>query len=134
MPGVIPPGADRRRPVLLGRRAEGPTAVPAVHCVRDTPPSAGADVRRLPLPRVGHAGISGNGSVVHLDPSHHPTRPDAEPRIVALVELDDGMRFVSNLLGVEIDDVRNDMPVEVCFETIDDVVLPQFRPTGGEAT
>jgi uncharacterized protein len=74
----------------------------------------------------------GTGSVYTWILSHHPTRPDAEPRIVALVQLDDGPRFVSNLLGVEIDDVRNNMPVAVCFETIDDVVLPQFRPTGGE--
>ena len=33
----------------------------------------------------------GNGPVYTWIVSHHPTRPDAEPRIVALVQLDDGL-------------------------------------------
>jgi len=71
---------------------------------------------------------TGRGVVYTWIVSHHPTRPDAEPRIVALVELDEGVRLVSNLVGTDADDVRNDMAVEVCFGTFDgDVVLPQFR-------
>ena len=48
--------------------------------------------------------------------SHHPTKPDAEPRVVVLVELDDGIRFVANLLGVEPDDVQNGMEVALSIE------------------
>ena len=40
--------------------------------------------------------------------------------------------MVTNLQDVEPADVRNEMPVEVCFTEFDgDVVLPQFRPAGG---
>ena len=48
---------------------------------------------------------SGHGHVYTWIVSHHPTKPDAEPRVVVLVELDEGVRFVANLLGVDADDV-----------------------------
>ena len=61
--------------------------------------------------------------------SRHPSQPTENPRIVALVELDEGIRLVSNLVGIEAEDVRNDMAVEVTFvEYENDVVLPHFTP------
>ena len=45
-----------------------------------------------------------------------------------LVDLEEGVRLVSNLLGVAPSDVRNGMPVELCFENYDGTALPQFRP------
>ena len=61
--------------------------------------------------------------------SHHPTQPDASPRIVVLVELEEGVRLVSNLGGIDWPDVVNDMAVAVSFETFEgNVTLPQFRP------
>ena len=49
--------------------------------------------------------------------SHHPTEPDAEPRIVVLVELDDGIRFVANLHGRRCPTtVENGMEVAVSIE------------------
>ena len=76
---------------------------------------------------------SGKGTVHSWILSHHPTQPDEAPRIVALVELEEGVRLVSNLQGIEPDDVKNDMVVQVDFadlETFDGgtVKLPQFRP------
>lgn len=71
---------------------------------------------------------AGTGTVYSWIVSKHPTQPDAEPRIVALVELAEGLRLVSNLVDVESADVRNDMTVEVCFRDYDGVTLPQFRP------
>jgi uncharacterized OB-fold protein len=59
--------------------------------------------------------------------SHHPTEPDAAPRIVALVELDEGVRVVSNVIDASPEDVNNELPVELTFVTYDDVTLPQFR-------
>jgi uncharacterized OB-fold protein len=76
---------------------------------------------------------SGHGHVYTWIVSHHPTEPDAEPRVVALVELDEGIRFVSNLLGVAEGDVRNGMEVAVSIEEVDGVVLPQFRAVDGNA-
>jgi uncharacterized OB-fold protein len=52
------------------------------------------------------------------------------PRIVALIELEEGARLVSNLVEVETDKVQNDMAVEVIFADVDQVRLPQFRPVG----
>ena len=47
-----------------------------------------------------------------------------------LVELDEGVRFVSNLLGVNEADVQNGMEVMLSIEDVDGVVLPQFRAVG----
>ena len=74
---------------------------------------------------------AGRGIVHSWILSHHPTEPDAEPRIVVLVELEEGPRLVSNLCEIDAADVRNEMPVEVCFRELDGVLLPQFRPVGG---
>lgn len=72
---------------------------------------------------------TGRGTVYSWIVSHHPSLPDADPRIVALVELDEGVRLVSNLIGIAAEDVRNDMAVEVTFVVADgDFVLPQFTP------
>jgi uncharacterized OB-fold protein len=61
--------------------------------------------------------------------SHHPTKPDAEPRVVVLVELDEGIRFVANLLGADVDAIENGMRVALTIEDVDGVLLPQFRAT-----
>jgi uncharacterized protein len=51
--------------------------------------------------------------------------------IVALVELEEGVRIVTNLVGIDPDAAEIDMPVEVHYETFDDgLVLPLFRPAG----
>jgi uncharacterized OB-fold protein len=77
--------------------------------------------------------LSGRGSLHTWIVSVHPTEPDADPRIVALVDLDEGVRLVSNLVGVSADAVRNDMPLELVVDEVDGVLLPQFRPAGGGA-
>ena len=71
---------------------------------------------------------TGKGTVHSWILSHHPTQPDDAPRIVALVELEEGVRLVSNLPEVEPADVKNDMPVQVTFMELDGVMLPQFVP------
>ena len=76
---------------------------------------------------------SGRGTVHSWILSHHPTQPDEAPRIVALIELEEGVRLVSNLQGIEPGDVKNDMNVVVTFadlETFDGgkIAMPQFRP------
>jgi uncharacterized protein len=93
-------------------------------------------VRHPPVPMCGSChstewtttASQGTGLVHSWIVSHHPTEPDDEPRIVILVELDDGARVVSNLVDIDAADVRNEMRVELCFRVIDGVKLPQFRP------
>ena len=57
--------------------------------------------------------------------------PLGEPYVIAIVELDEGPRMMSNLVGVAMDTaaVRIGMPVEVVFEDVSDTIaLPRFRP------
>jgi uncharacterized OB-fold protein len=76
---------------------------------------------------------TGRGTVYSWIVSHHPTEADALPRIVVLVDLEEGVRLVSNLQGVAPSDVRNGMDVEVFFQDFDGVVLPQFRAATAKA-
>ncbi|MFM8861061.1 MAG: Zn-ribbon domain-containing OB-fold protein [Acidimicrobiia bacterium] len=75
---------------------------------------------------------AGRGTILTWIVSRHPTEPDAEPRIVILVQLDEGTRLVSNLVDAEPAPTLNDARVEVCFVDHDGVVLPQFRLTEGD--
>lgn len=70
---------------------------------------------------------TGRGTVASWLVSQHPTEPDVEPRIVVIVELDDGIRLVSNLVDIEPTDVQDGMAVQVCFVDVDGVRLHQFR-------
>ena len=70
---------------------------------------------------------SGRGTIQSWIASHHPNEPDAPPRIVILVDLEEGLRLVSNLVDATPDEVDNGAPVELCFRRYGDVTLPQFR-------
>jgi uncharacterized OB-fold protein len=60
----------------------------------------------------------------------HPAFAADVPYVVAVVETDEGVRIVTNLLGVDPGDVGLGVPVAVEFETRPDgVVYPQFRVT-----
>jgi len=73
---------------------------------------------------------SGRGVVHSFVVPHEPLPPGCDaPYGVVLVELDEGVRLVSNLTGVAPEEVRNEMPVEVVFEPVDDgVLMHRFRP------
>lgn len=75
---------------------------------------------------------SGRGIVYsYVIPRHTAIESDGDPVIVALIELEEGARLVSNLCGVAPDAVRNGMAVEVFFTEFEDGVrLHQFRPVG----
>jgi uncharacterized protein len=73
---------------------------------------------------------SGRGTVYSYVMPHEPRFPFFDyPYIVVLVDLDEGVRLVSNLWHIDPAEIRVGMPVEVYFETFDgDLVLHQFRP------
>jgi uncharacterized OB-fold protein len=48
------------------------------------------------------------------------------PYVVALVELDEGPRLISNVVGCTPEEVEIDMAVEVVFEEAGDCRLPRF--------
>ena len=76
--------------------------------------------------------VSGRGrifSFVIYDRVYHPAFADEVPYAVALVELDEGPRMVSNILGIPADAVRCDMKVEVVFKTVSETIaIPCFKP------
>ena len=72
--------------------------------------------------------LAGRGALHSWIVSHHPSEPDEAARIVALIELDEGIRLVSNLQDIDPKDVENNMAVEVVFMDVDGVRLPQFLP------
>jgi uncharacterized OB-fold protein len=77
---------------------------------------------------------SGRGTVYSYVMPQHPPMPFMEyPYVVALIELEEGVRLVSNLCDIAPADVEVGMHVEVLYETFDaidgsDIVLHQFRP------
>lgn len=75
----------------------------------------------------GSLEASGKGRVYCCIMSKHPNRPEEEGRIVALIDLEEGVRIVSNIVDTTVNEVALDAPVEVLFATVGDNVLPQFR-------
>jgi uncharacterized OB-fold protein len=73
--------------------------------------------------------LGGTGTVYSYAVLHHPQNPRfTYPLVGVLVDLDEGIRVVSNLVGVEPAEVRIGMPVRVAFaSTADDLAVPVFE-------
>ena len=76
---------------------------------------------------------SGRGTLHTFTVGHRGLRdfPLGTPYVIAIVELEEGPRLMTNLVGVEPDAarLRIGMPVEVVFEDVTaQVALPRFRP------
>lgn len=55
-------------------------------------------------------------------------KPDL-PYVLALVELEEGVRMMTNVVGCEPEQVRIDLPVQVLFDDVtEDFTLPKFTP------
>jgi uncharacterized OB-fold protein len=54
---------------------------------------------------------------------------DQLPYTIAIVELEEGVRFLSRLVNVEPDAVRCDLPVQIVITRDGDQVMPLFEPT-----
>ncbi|MFD5079746.1 bifunctional MaoC family dehydratase N-terminal/OB-fold nucleic acid binding domain-containing protein [Streptomyces sp. NPDC058371] len=78
---------------------------------------------------------SGEGTVYSYVVMHHPPFPAFDPPYaVGLIELAEGVRIVSNVVGVPYDEVRIGMPVRLRFERYDEELeLPVFSADGGQA-
>lgn len=79
--------------------------------------------------------VSGRAVVESFTVNHQQWIPGSEPYVVAwvaIVEQPD-VRLTTNLVGVEPEELRVGMEVEVFFEEHDGVHLPLFRPVGDPA-
>src|ERR1700677_307231 len=76
--------------------------------------------------------LSGRGSLYSYAILHHPRHPAFDyPVIAALVDLEEGIRLVSNLSGVERRDIEIGMELEVVFDATENgAAVPVFRPLG----
>jgi uncharacterized protein len=77
------------------------------------------------------AEISGRGKVFTYVVFHRVYNPgfaDEVPYVVALIELAEGPRMISNVIGIPPDKVQCEMPVRVVFEDREDATVPLFTP------
>jgi uncharacterized OB-fold protein len=72
--------------------------------------------------------LSGRGAIYSWLISRHPSRPDDAPRTIILVDLEEGLRFVSNLIDGENAEIGAKVAVE--FGDLNGMRLPLFRTVG----
>ena len=83
---------------------------------------------------LGSAAVSGKGTVYTFcipTQAFHPWFEDRLPFVLAVVELDDqpGLKMITNVVGVNPNDVKVGDRVEVTFQPLaEGFVLPVFRP------
>ena len=84
--------------------------------------------------RIGWMQASGRGTLHSFEIAHQAFQKAWKikpPYVLAMVQLEEGPRMMSNLINVEPSPkaIKCDMPVEVVFTQVsDDVTLPLFQP------
>jgi uncharacterized OB-fold protein len=73
---------------------------------------------------------SGRGTLYSYTVVHRPVQPQFKvPYIIGILEFEEGFHMMTNLIGLEPDDVKIGMEVEVDFvKQSDTITLPYFRP------
>src|SRR5215510_13936019 len=74
---------------------------------------------------------SGKGEVYSFTVVHRAPRPafaDAVPYVVANIRLDEGVHFMSAIVGCLPSEVRVGMPVQLIFTAVEEGFLPAFEP------
>jgi uncharacterized protein len=83
--------------------------------------------------------VSGRGHVWSFAIFHKRYLPEPAPQPpynVAVVELVEGARLITNIVSIDLADLRVDMPVEAVFESGGGTTAVRFRPSthGGHPT
>jgi uncharacterized protein len=82
--------------------------------------------------------VSGRATLYSYVISHRPAPGFAGdgPYAIAVVELEEGVRMMTNIVGIEItpENLELDMPLRVVFEPRGDVHVPLFHPATAPAT
>ncbi len=66
--------------------------------------------------------------MTHSTVHQAPSEGFAVPYVLAVVELEEGPRMMTNIVGIDPDDVVCGLEVRVTFEQRGDMALPQFGP------
>lgn len=78
---------------------------------------------------LGYETVSGRGTITHFCIVYQAPYPSFEPDcpyVIVLVELDEGVRMMSNLVGCPPEEARIGARVQVTFEQRGPVTLPMF--------
>ena len=68
-------------------------------------------------------------SIHHMGPSK--AYKGEPPYVVALIEMEEGVKMMSNVVDVDPNEVSIGMDVQVVFDDVtDEVTLPKFKPVG----
>ena len=83
-------------------------------------------------PEVEWQPVSGKAAVysfIIVHQRYDPSFADELPYNVAVVELDEGPRLVTNIVGCRNEDIRVGMPLMITYEDVtEEFTLPKFRP------
>lgn len=78
------------------------------------------------------AECSGEGRVYSFSTLYlgvHPKFQKDAPYTIAIIELNEGVRLMSNIVNCDPQDIQCDMPVKVTFEDVtEEITLPKFEP------
>jgi uncharacterized OB-fold protein len=76
--------------------------------------------------------VSGKGTLYSYTIAQAPTHPsftEDVPYVIAIVELAEGPRITTNIVGCKLEDLKVNMPVVASFADVTpDVTLVKFRP------
>ena len=75
---------------------------------------------------------SGKGKLYSFVINHRPPPGfEPEPYVIAVVELEEGPRMMTNLIDIEPDPdkIKCDIPVQIHYDDVtEEITLPKFRP------
>jgi uncharacterized OB-fold protein len=82
---------------------------------------------------IEHFPASGRGTVYSFTVTHQNQAPgfrEALPYVLAYVELEEGVRLLTNIVGCSPENVRIGLPVEVEYAQLEgDIAVPRFHPS-----
>jgi uncharacterized OB-fold protein len=128
---IVPPITDELRPFFDGARKHQLVVQQCRRCGKLRFPPAQICPECLSHDLQWTA-VSGRGKVFSYSIMHrayHPSFAGKVPYALVVVELEEGGKINSNVIGIEPHRLKCGMPVEVTFERIsNEVTLPKFKP------
>ncbi len=97
-----------------------------------------ANYVRLQCPNCGSRDLSwtrcsGRGALYSYSVLHRASSPafkEKVPYVLAIIELEEGIRMMSHLINCDLAQIEMDMEVEVVFDDLDDdIAVPYFQPS-----
>jgi uncharacterized OB-fold protein len=133
----IPPTSELTQPYWDAAR-RGEMAVQRCDACGHRPFPPRATCPRCGSTSLSWSPVSGRATVYSYTVAHRPPHPAFAaqvPLVVAIVELEEGPRLFTNIVGCDPAEVVVGMAVEATTEAIDesDMVLPVFKPSAATA-